>query len=155
MRRILVATVACVLAVGMRGTRAQESVLQTKVAVPKGAEEVWQLEGQRRTALLAGDLTTLEGLCTDDMTYSHTNGKVDTKKTYFAALRSGVRYERMDFSDVSIARYDSTVVITGVAQIAVKSPSGPIRFRARFTDVWAKQQERWRFAAWHTTLMPD
>jgi hypothetical protein len=41
----------------------------------------------------------------------------------------------MDLLDVNIARYDSTVVMVGVAQIAVKSPGGPIRFRARFTGV--------------------
>ena len=61
----------------------------------------------------------------------------------------------LDLHDVSIARYDSTVVIVGLAQISVKSPSGPTRFRARFTDVWARQQERWRFVAWQTTRLPD
>lgn len=156
MRRILVAALVCgFLAEGIRGARAQESALQTLVVVPTGAEEVWQLEGKRRTALIAGDLKTLETLCADELTYTHTNGTVDTKKTYLEALRSGVRYETMDFLDVSIARYDSTVVIVGVAQIAVKTPSGPIRFRARFTDVWARQDERWRFVAWQTTRLPD
>jgi hypothetical protein len=89
------------------------------------------------------------------MTYSHTNGKVDTKKTYLESLRTGVRYQKHDNYEVNIARNDSTVVITGVAQIAVKSPRGPIAFRARFTDVWARQQDRWRFVAWHTTLIPE
>jgi len=116
---------------------------------------VWQLEGKRRAALIAGDLKTLEALCSDEMTYTHTTGKVDTKKSYLEALRSGVRYEAMDLSDVSIARYDSTIVFVGLARIAVKSPSGPIRFQARFTGVWAKQQGGWRFAAWQTTRLPE
>jgi hypothetical protein len=156
MRRILVAALACgILAVGIPVVRAQESARRTQVSVPKGAEEVWRLEGERRKALLAGDLKTLESFCADEMTYSHTNGKVDTKKTYFESLRSGVRYETMDFSDVNIAVYDSTVIITGLAKIAVKSPSGPTGFQARFTDVWVKQREHWRFAAWHTTRLPE
>ena len=156
MRRILVAALAFgVLAVGLRGAPAQESALQTQVVVPKGAEEVWQLEGKRRAALIAGDLDTLESLCADELTYTHTNGTIDTKKTYMKSLRSGVRYEAMDFLEVSLARYDSTVVMVGLARIAVKSSSGPIRFRARFTGVWARQDERWRFVAWQTTRVPD
>jgi hypothetical protein len=156
MRRIFLATLACgVLAAGMGQARAQEGDLHASVVVPKGAEEVWQLEGKRRAALIAGDLKTLDELFSDEMTYTHTNGKIDTKKSYFDSLRSGVRYEAMDLSDVNIARYDSTVVMVGLARVAVKSPNGPIRFRARFTGVWARQQERWRFVAWQTTRLPD
>ena len=156
MRRILLVTLACgVLAAVMGPARAQEGELHASVVVPKGAEEVWQLEGKRRSALIAGDLKTLDDLFSDEMTYTHTTGKVDTKKSYLESLRSGVKYEAMDLSDVNIARYDSTVVMVGLAQVAVKSPSGPIRFRARFTGVWARQQERWRFVAWQTTRLPD
>jgi len=152
MRRILVAALACgVLAVGTGRARAQEGA----VVVPKGAEEVWKLEVKRRTALIAGDLDTLEALCADELTYTHTTGMVDTKKSYMKALRSGVRYEKMDFLEVTITPYDSTVVFVGLAEIATKSPRGPIGFRARFTGVWAKQQGQWRFTAWQTTRMPD
>jgi hypothetical protein len=156
MRRILAAALASgVLTVGIVAVRAQEAALHSIVDVPKGAEEVWQLEGKRRAALIAGDLKTLDALFADEMTYTHTNGKVDTKESYLQALRSGVKYETMDLSDVSIARYDSTVVIVGVARVAVKSRSGPTGFRGRFTGVWARQQERWRFVAWQTTRLPE
>ena len=117
MRRLLLATLACgVLAAGIGRTRAQEGGLHASVVVPKGAEEVWQLEGKRRSALVAGDLKTLEELFSDEMTYTHTTGKVDTKKSYLESLRSGVRYEAMDLFDVNIARYDSTVVMVGLAR---------------------------------------
>ena len=156
MRRILVmALTGGILAVASGRAPAQESGVQSAVVVPKGAEEVWQLEGKRRAAQIAGDLKTLDALASDEMTYAHTNGMVDTKQSYLKALGSGVRYEKIDVSDVSIAPYDSTVVMVGLAQIAVNSRSGPIRFRARFTSVWAKQQARWRWVAWHTTRMPD
>ena len=156
MRRILTAVLACVvLALGIREARAQESAHATPVVVPKGAEEVWQLEVKRRALLIAGDIDGLEALCADGLTYSHTNGMVDTRKSYFKALRSGVRYVRMDLENVNIAPYDSTVVITGLAHVAVKSPNGAQGFRARFTGVWAKQNGQWRFAAWQTTRMPD
>ena len=125
------------------------------VVVPPGAEEVWALDAKRRAAVLAGDLDTLEELCADGLTYAHTDGTVDTKTSYLEMLRTGVRYTTMDLHDVSIARYDGTVVIAGVVQIAVDSPRGPIGFRARFTDVWAKQDGRWRFAAWQTSRIPE
>lgn len=156
MRRHLAAALAfSVLTMGIGGVQAQKPASHPLVVVPKGAEEVWQLEAKRRALLLAGDLDALSELCSDEMTYSHTNGMVDNKTSYFKSLRSGARYVQMDLSDVNIARYDTTVVITGLAQIAVESRNGRIAFRARFTDVWAKQQDRWRFVAWQTTRMPD
>lgn len=156
MRRYLAAALVFgVFTGGIGGVRAQGPGSHPAVVVPKGAEEVWQLEAKRRALLLAGDLDALSELCSDEMTYSHTNGLVDNKTSYFKMLRSGARYVQMDLSDVKIARYDSTVVITGVAQVAVNSPNGRTGFRARFTDVWAKQQDRWRFVAWQTTRMPD
>jgi hypothetical protein len=156
MHRIVGAALTCaILALGDGAARAQESRREAAAVVPKGAEEVWQLEAKRRAAQIAGDLKTLEALASDELTYAHTNGMVDTKKSYLKALGSGVNYETIDVSDVSIAAYDSSVVMVGLVQIAVKSKSGPIGFRARFTSVWAKQQDRWRWVAWHTTRMPD
>jgi hypothetical protein len=156
MRHLVAAALACgLLTAGPGAVRAQGPALQAKVVVPQGAEEVWELEGKRRAAQIAGDIKTLDALCADEMTYSHTNGMVDTKKSYLKALQSGVKYEKVDFLDVTIARYDNTVVMNGLVQVAVKSPNGPIAFRARFTDVWARQHDRWRFVAWHTTRMPD
>jgi hypothetical protein len=61
----------------------------------------------------------------------------------------------MDFLEVRLSPYDNTVVMVGLAQVGVKSRNGPIRFKARFTGVWAKQQGQWRFAAWQTTLVPE
>jgi hypothetical protein len=160
MRRVLIVALTFgVLAPGPRAAEqragAPAAAASAAVVVPKGAEEVWQLDEKRRAALVAGDVATLEALFSDEMTYSHTNGLVDTKQSYLKSLRSGVRYEKMDVSDVKIARYDSTVVITGLAHIAVKSPNGPIGFKARFTGVWARQQDQWRFVAWQTTRMPE
>src|SRR5262245_55168094 len=100
MRRILVGALTVgIFTVGLGGIRAQGPGSHTAVVVPKGAEEVWQLEGQRRAAQLAGDLKTLDALCAEEMTYTHTTGEVDTKKSYLAALGSGRRYERLDLSD--------------------------------------------------------
>lgn len=158
MRRTLTAGLTLValgvVEVGI-GLGAQERDRDSTVIVPEGAEEVWELDSQRRAAVIAGDLETLDNLAADDMTYAHTDGTVDTKESYLEMLRAGVRYETLDLHDVSIAPYDNTVVISGVADIAVKSPNGPIGFRARFTDVWARQDGRWYFVAWHTTRIPD
>lgn len=155
-RHSLMSALACaVLVLGSAAAQAQGLAVHEKVVVPKGAEEVWELDVKRRAALVAGDLATLDALFADEMTYTHTNGMVDTKKSYLDSLRKGVRYEAMDVSDVAISRYDNTVVIVGKARVAVKSPNGPIGFHARFTGVWAKQQDRWRFVAWQTTRLSE
>jgi hypothetical protein len=155
MKRTLIgALLFGLLATGIGEVQAQAPDTPAIVVVPKGAEEVWELEGKRRAALVAGDLKTFASLCADELTYTHTDGSVDTKESFLEMLSGGVSYETMDLHDVNVTRYDDTVVIVGRVQIVVKSPNGPIGFQARFTGVWAKQQGDWRFAAWQTTRFP-
>ena len=46
-------------------------------------------EQARTTALHHSDVAALERIMADDVTYIHASGKVDTKKSYLDAIRSG------------------------------------------------------------------
>ena len=57
------------------------------------AKQVLAREQARTAALEHSDVTTLERIMADDVTYIHASGKVDTKKSYLEAIRSGqLRY---------------------------------------------------------------
>ncbi len=53
------------------------------------AKQVLAAEHARTTALEHSDVATLERIMAEDVTYIHASGKVDTKKSYLDAIRSG------------------------------------------------------------------
>lgn len=111
---------------------------------------------QRIEALVKGDLAALETIFTKDLTYTHSNGKVDTKESLLEALKTGAtKYLAVTLSDKKHQVYGNTVLVTGVAEIKVKSGENEVSFKARFTEVWTRQKGEWRFAAWQTTRLPE
>lgn len=59
-----------------------------------------QMDELRWKALTGNDLETLDRLFADDMTYTHSNGMLDSKHSYLGALREGVfSYLSIDVSD--------------------------------------------------------
>jgi ketosteroid isomerase-like protein len=111
----------------------------------------------RRFALTAGgDLDELQGMLTDDMTYTHSSAAVDTKQTFLDSLRSGrVRYVSIEPEERSVRVYGDAAVIQGVAHVLVKVPDRDIDVRLRFTELYVKQDGQWKMALWHSTKVPD
>jgi ketosteroid isomerase-like protein len=89
---------------------------------------------------------TLDKYLADDFTQIQPNGSVLTKAEAVEGWRSGKsRYQKMDFSDVTVRIYGNTAVVTGIAryvgeQAGVKSTGNP----ARFTRVLVKRGGIWK-----------
>lgn len=112
---------------------------------------VAELEQRRWHALVAGDLDELDRLFADGMSYTHSNGMVDTKQSYLGALRDGVfRYVDIDVQEPSSREFGTTVVVTGTAVATSESAGGRLVSPLRYTGVWAEQADGWRFVAWHS-----
>lgn len=112
---------------------------------------VRDLEQHRWDALVAGDIDELDRLFADDMTYTHSNGMVDSKRSYLGALRDGVfRYVAIDVSESTCHDFGSTVVVTGAAVATSESAQGRLVSPLRYTAVWSEQAGGWRFVAWHS-----
>jgi len=116
---------------------------------------VADLEQRRWRALVAGDLEELDRLFADDLTYTHSNGMVDTKQSYLGALRDGVfRYLDIDVDEPTSHDFGSTVVVTGRAVPTSESADGRLVSPLRYTAVWAERDGEWRFVAWHSCPVP-
>ncbi len=83
-----------------------------------------QLEEQRYAAMLAGDVATLERLLDDALTYTHSNGVVDTKASYIAGVRDKV------WEYKAISRENERVVIRGGCGARVLPPEDRSRWCA-------------------------
>lgn len=125
----------------------------TKADAEKAIKEQ---DAKRIEAMVKADLTTLETILAKDLTYTHSNGKVDTKESLLEALKTGaMKYVSVAFTDPKYQVYGNTVITTGVAEVKVQNGANEVAFKARFIEVWTRQRNEWRFAAWQTTRLPE
>ena len=121
----------------------------------KTTQDVREVERRRIQYLTGGDLTQLERLLSDDLIYTHSSGRVESKAQFLAALRSGeMKYEAMDHEDVQVRVYGDTAVLRGRSRVKLKSKGEDRNFPLRFTLVYAKQEGQWRMVAWQSTRLP-
>ena len=108
-------------------------------------EQVRQVEARRYDAMARNDLAALGDLLADDLTYTHSQGVVNTKAQMLASLESGaLRYRSVTTDDVQIRVYGDAAVVTGAAVLAVTAGGHDVSVPVRFIAVYARQDGRWR-----------
>ena len=116
------------------------------------AETVVALDKARMDAMAAQDYAKLDAIIADDLIYTHSSARLDTKETLIGAMKSGATvYKACTPSDVKAMDLGDTVVLTGRAEISIDRAGEPISFAVRFTDVYAKRGGNWQMVAWQST----
>ncbi len=119
-------------------------------------QKVIDLDKQRMDAMAKKDLAALNKLISDDLVYTHSSARLDTKKTLIGNMESGSTvYTSVVPSDVKAQDLGDTVVLTGSCKISVMSQGRPNSFGVRFTDVWANKGGQWQMVTWQSTRTPD
>ena len=125
------------------------------LAQPSSLDAVRTAEAQRIQALLTRDFATLDRLLAEDLTYTHTNAKVDRKADYLEPFKSGrTRYVSLDPSEITIRLYSDTAVLTGRMMSVALVMGAESRTDLRFTSVWIRRDGRWQMVAWHSSRVP-
>ena len=120
------------------------------------AQTVIELDRRRMQAMAQKDVATLNALIADDLVYTHSSARLDSKQSLIGAMRSGATvYTAVEPSDVKAQDCGDTVVLTGVARIGVNSGGRAMNFGVRFTDVWANRGGSWQMVAWQSTRLPE
>ena len=115
-------------------------------------DEILALEDRRIEAMIKGDVKALEEILADDLIYTHTTARLDTKASFIEAIASGrSNYKSVERKDVEVRDLGDTAVVTGQARFHV----GNNKFEARFIDVYAKRDGAWQMVAWQSTRLPD
>ena len=113
------------------------------------------LDKKRMTAMAQKDVATLNALLADDLVYTHSTARLDTKQSLIGNMESGATvYTAVEPSDVKAQDLGDSVVLTGVAQIKVTANGTPNAFGVRFTDVYARRGGRWQMVTWQSTRLP-
>ena len=122
--------------------------------MPANAQKIIDLDRQRMTAMAERDVATLNQVLADDLIYTHSSARLDTKQSLIAAMQSGATvYTAVEPSDVVAQDLGDAVVLTGVAAISVKSAGDANSFRVRFTDVYANNAGHWQMVTWQSTRL--
>jgi ketosteroid isomerase-like protein len=115
-----------------------------------------ELDKKRMTAMGQKDVAALNELLSDDLVYTHSSARQDTKQSLIGAMESGKTvYTSVVPSEVKAQDCGDAVVLTGVARISVLSNGKPNSFSVRFTDVYANKGGRWQMVTWQSTRLPD
>jgi len=117
---------------------------------------VIDLDKKRMTAMAQKDITTLNRVLSDDLIYTHSSARLDTKHSLIGNMESGSTvYTAVEPSDVKAQDLGDTVVLTGSCRISVMSQGRPNSFSVRFTDVYANKGGQWQMVAWQSTRLPE
>ena len=86
------------------------------------------LDKKRMTAMAQKDVATLDALLADDLVYTHSTARLDTKQSLIGNMESGATvYTAVEPSDVKAQDLGDAVVLTGSCRISVTSGGRPIQ----------------------------
>jgi ketosteroid isomerase-like protein len=120
------------------------------------ADDVLATEDERYRAMVDGDLTTLDRLLADEVSYAHSSGVRDTKDQYLAKLRSGYYdYHRIDHPVERVEVLGDTAIVVGrmTADLTVDGTRKTIDNLA--LAVWTRTDAGWRLLGYSPTSLPD
>jgi ketosteroid isomerase-like protein len=118
-------------------------------------KEILALEDRRYTSMTGGDYGALEALLHDELLYTHSSGRTDTKASWLDSLRCGkTRYKSAVFGARKVRMLGDTALVTGDAHIEAEIAGQPRTLKLVFLNVWTQTPKGWKFIAWQSTPQP-
>jgi ketosteroid isomerase-like protein len=118
-------------------------------------DELHELENARYRAMVSNDLATLEQVLSDDLIYTHSSARIDSKQSYIESLRSGkVRYVSAERQQESFRAYGNVAVINGRMKAHAVVDGSEKTLNNVFTCVWVKNPQGWQMSSWASTPIP-
>lgn len=120
------------------------------------SNELLALEMRRCNAMVAADADALDLLLSEDLTWTHSSARQDTKASFVAGLRAGgTRYLEIRRSEEQVRVHGDLAVVTGLADMRASIKGEEKALRNRYTNVWARADGTWRMVAWQSTAVPQ
>jgi hypothetical protein len=101
-----------------------------------------------KNALLSKDSVSLSALLSDDVTYGHSNGIIQTKAELIRSVVSGEQdYKVIEPSDMNVRIYDNTGVVTMKLKADLIYGGKPLNLNMNATLTWVKIDGEWKLVA--------
>lgn len=113
---------------------------------------VLNAESEWKAAVLKGDRSALDRLLSDDLSYTHSSSKTQTKEQFIQDATSGATvYKTIDFENTKLRQYRTVVVITQSALI-ITNQTGTSHLY--LTEVWSRDAGHWQMVSRQATKLP-
>lgn len=121
-------------------------------AVETSEQAVLAAHEHRRTATLAGDAAAVGSMMTDDFTFTHPNGVVESKEQFIDALKTGkLKYKTLTDEERQVRVHGDAGIVSGTCRIVVTASGKEFDVRVLFTEVWVKKGNAWQMVLWHAS----
>ena len=148
-RRTFAVTLALIAAVTMTS-----SASFAKDDAPEAA--LRRAELARFAANDAADAKVLETLLDEGLEYVHSNGELDSKKSFIDSLVTGKRdYVSSNASIETIRFFGDVAIIRGKVKVTVVDAGNSKDLHIGYTDVWVRKNGDWKMTAWRSARLPD
>jgi hypothetical protein len=112
-------------------------------------------EAARFQAQVDADAKVLAPLLDDQLEYVHSNGELDSKRSFIDSLTSGRRdYVATRFTIESVRIFGDIALLRGTALVTIAEHGQTRDLDLGYTDVWIWKDARWQMTAWRSARMP-
>jgi ketosteroid isomerase-like protein len=133
---------AMLLTAADTGSKAEKEVL--------AAMDAW------KQATLHKDRAALEALLHEDLTYSHSSTKNESKADVIHSVTSGAAaVEAIDFTDTTVRVYGNTALVKGNVTIRNNAGGKTTTANLNILHVWVKGSKGWQLVARQATRLPS
>ena len=120
---------------------------------PNATKEVLAASDAWRQAMMKKDAAALQRLLHDDLTYSHSNARCQTKADVVQATTGKTTIEAIDFSEVTVRVYGTTALIRANVDMRNSTDGKSTTNHLNVLHVWLKGPGGWQMVARQATLV--
>jgi ketosteroid isomerase-like protein len=129
--------------------------VRAEVSHADDVRSVLAAEDRRYQAMQDADLTTLDELFADELSYAHSSGARDTKSQYVEKVRSGYYvYRRIDHPVERVEVVGDTAIVVGRMTADLEVQGTPKTIDNLALAVWTRASGDWRLLAYAPTFLP-
>jgi ketosteroid isomerase-like protein len=126
--------------------------MQSPSASSLAADSVRAADDARIDSLVGGDLARLETFLSEELIYTHPDGRSDTKGSYLESLRSGsVRFTSIEKGEPIVRCRDGLGWIHRHLDLHRVKDGEPLRVSLQFLGVWEQHSSGWKLVAYAAT----
>ncbi|MBT3624021.1 MAG: nuclear transport factor 2 family protein [Gammaproteobacteria bacterium] len=116
-------------------------------------EALMKADTKRRVAMVAGDVVALGDYLAEDLSWTHSSGKTDSKESFLAVMASGSTvYHSLDVRDTKVRIFGDIFVLEGVVFGDVTKDGLDKKLVNRFITVWQQREhDVFQLQAWQST----
>jgi hypothetical protein len=118
---------------------------------PAAAKEVLAASDALKQAMMKKDAAVLEKMLHEDLTYSHSNARNQTKADVVKATMGETTIEAMDFSEVTVRVYGTTALIRANVDMRNSTNGKSTTSHINCLFVWLKGPGGWQLVGRQAT----